>query len=100
ISQLLCQLMGGQMDIDIITGCRLVDLDIPASVSSHFLGPKYGLKGMRDFTKQYGKPLLGAIIKPKTGITPDILLEMVKELVDGGVDFIKEDEILSNPAIC
>jgi ribulose-bisphosphate carboxylase large chain len=25
---------------------------------------------------------------------------MVKELVEGGVDFIKEDEILANPAIC
>lgn len=100
IAQLLCQLMGGQMDIDIITNCRLVDLDIPAAVSRHFLPPRYGLKGMRELTKQYDKPLLGAIIKPKTGITPEILLEMVKELAEGGVDFIKEDEILSNPAIC
>jgi ribulose-bisphosphate carboxylase large chain len=100
VSQLLCQLMGGQVDIDIITQCRLVDLNIPATVSRHFLPPQYGLTGMRELTKQYNKPLLGAIIKPKTGITPEILLEMVKELVEGGVDFIKEDEILSNPAIC
>jgi len=26
------------------------------------------------------------------------MLEMVKQMVDGGVDFIKEDEIMSNPA--
>lgn len=100
ISHLICQLMGGQMDIDIINQCRLVDIEIPLSVSKHFLKPKYGLTGFRDFTKQYDKPLFGAIIKPKTGISPKVLLEMVKELVDGGVDFIKEDEILSNPAVC
>ena len=28
------------------------------------------------------------------------MLEIVKELVDGGVNFIKEDEIMSNPAFC
>ena len=36
----------------------------------------------------------------KIGITPETLLEMVKELVEGGVNFIKEDEIMSNPAFC
>jgi ribulose-bisphosphate carboxylase large chain len=43
---------------------------------------------------------LGAIVKPKTGISASILLEMVKELVEGGVNFIKEDEILSDPSFC
>jgi ribulose-bisphosphate carboxylase large chain len=55
---------------------------------------------MRKFTGQYNKPLFGAIIKPKIGISPETLLDMVKELVDGGVDFIKEDEIMSNPSFC
>jgi ribulose-bisphosphate carboxylase large chain len=58
------------------------------------------MSGMREFTGQYNKPLFGAIIKPKIGISPETLLDMVKELVDGGVDFIKEDEIMSNPAFC
>jgi ribulose 1,5-bisphosphate carboxylase large subunit-like protein len=39
-------------------------------------------------------------VKPKIGITPDVLLEMVKELVEGGVNFIKEDEIMANPSFC
>lgn len=100
ISQLICHLMGGQMDIDIITSCRLLDVQYPNSFLKNFLGPKYGLSGMRKFTGQYNKPLFGAIVKPKIGVTPEILLEMVKELVDGGVDFIKEDEIMSSPAVC
>ena len=100
MAHMLCQLMGGHVDIAIITKCRLVKLDLPESVTKHFLGPKFGLTGMRKFTEQYDKPLLGGIVKPKIGITPQILLEMVKQMVDGGVDFIKEDEIMSNPAVC
>lgn len=100
ISHLMCQLMGGQLDIDKIKYCRLLKLDFPNKIKQYFLGPKYGLKGVREYTGVYNKPLLGAIIKPKTGISPEVLLEMVKELVDGGVNFIKEDEILSNPIFC
>jgi ribulose-bisphosphate carboxylase large chain len=98
ISHLLCQLMGGHVDIDIITKCRLIKLELPKTVTSHFLGPKFGLSGFRKFTGQYNKPLFGSIVKPKIGITPEVFLEMVKQMVDGGVDFIKEDEIMSNPA--
>ena len=98
ISHMLCQLMGGHVDIDIITKCRLVGLELPTTVTQHFLGPKFGLSGFREFTGQYNKPLLGGIVKPKIGVSPEVLLEMVKQMVDGGVDFIKEDEIMSNPA--
>jgi ribulose-bisphosphate carboxylase large chain len=100
ISHLLCQVMGGHVDIDIIVGCRLIDLQLPSEVTKHFLGPKFGLSGFRKLTGQYDKPLLGAIVKPKIGISPKTLVDMVSQLVDGGVDFIKEDEIMSNPAFC
>lgn len=100
VSHLLCQLMGGHTDIDIILKCRLIDLELPISLRKYFLGPRFGMTGLRKLVNSYNKPLLGAIIKPKTGIKPDVLLDMVKQLVDGGVDFIKEDEIMSNPIIC
>ena len=100
ISHLLCQIMGGHVDIDLVKKCRVIKLDLPQSVTKHFARPKFGISGMRKFTGQYEKPMLGAIIKPKIGITPETLLDMVKELVDGGVDFIKEDEIMSNPSFC
>ena len=100
IAHMLCQLMGGHVDIDIITKCRLIELELPEAVTKNFHRPKFGLTGIREYTKQNNKPLLGAIVKPKTGITPKILLEMVKQMVDGGVDFIKEDEIMVNPIIC
>jgi ribulose-bisphosphate carboxylase large chain len=100
ISHLLCNLMGGQLDIDVVYGCRLRKLEFPSDVEELFLKPKYGIDGIRKFVNRYDKPLSGAIVKPKTGISPQTLAEMVKELLDGGVDFIKEDEILSNPSFC
>ena len=92
--------MGGQVDIETFRKCRLIDINFPNEVLNYFQGPKYGISGFRKYTNIFDKPFSGAIIKPKTGITPQVLLEMVKELVDGGVDFIKEDEILSNPIFC
>jgi len=100
ISHLLCQVMGGQLDIDIFKACRLKKIEFPADVEAEFLAPKNGISGIRKFVNRYNKPLSGAIVKPKTGISPITLGEMVKELLDGGVDFIKEDEILSNPSFC
>lgn len=100
ITQLMVQIMGGQLDIDKIVFCKLTHLYFPESVKKNFLGPKFGISGIRKYLDDYQGVVLGAIVKPKTGITAQTLLEIVKELVEGGVNFIKEDEILSSPAFC
>jgi ribulose-bisphosphate carboxylase large chain len=100
VSHLLCTIMGGQLDIDLIQKCHVLNVTYPDVVKKHFLGPKFGISGIRSFTGAFDKPLLGGIVKPKIGIRPDVLLEMVKEMVEGGVNFIKEDEIMSNPQFC
>ena len=100
VSQLLCHTMGGQLDIETIEKCQLLDIEFPSSVEDKFKGPKYGIGGIRAYTECWDRPLLGGIVKPKVGITPDVLLEIVKEMVEGGVNFIKEDEIMSNPHFC
>lgn len=99
ISQLLCHIMGGQMDIDSVLTCVVLDIDFPDE-SVFGKGPKFGIDGIRDFLGVEQRPILGGIVKPKVGITPEILLEMVKEMVEGGINFIKEDEIMSNPSLC
>tara|TARA_R100000234_G_scaffold40732_1_gene24400 strand:- start:8935 stop:10113 length:1179 start_codon:yes stop_codon:yes gene_type:complete len=100
VSQLLCHIMGGQLDIDIIEKCHVLNIQFPQHVLKHFKGPKYGITGIREYTNCWDRPLLGGIVKPKVGITADVLLEIVKEMVEGGVNFIKEDEIMSNPNFC
>lgn len=100
ITQLLVHIMGGQLDIDTILACHILDIKLPKCASGYFMKPKFGIQGIRQYTKISDRPILGAIVKPKIGVNVDILLDIVKELVDGGVNFIKEDEIMANPDIC
>ncbi len=93
-THLVTVLMGGQMDIDIIKSCRLVRVDLPEKFSRSFPGPKYGIEGIRHLIKAYNRPLIGGIVKPKTGLSLSVLCEIVEKMVSGGIDFIKEDEIL------
>ena len=99
ISQILCHFMGGQLDINMIETCILKDFQIPKHAQKHFLGPKFGIKGIRKYLNNHDKPILGSIIKPKVGASKEILVEMTKQLVEGGVEFVKEDEIMSNPLV-
>ena len=100
ITQLTCTVMGGQMDIEEILSCRLLDLDLPEVFLKTFKGPKIGMADIKKRTKCLDRPLLGGIVKPKTGLDIHTLKQVCKNMVKGGVDFIKEDEILGNPSCC
>lgn len=100
ISQLLCHIAGGQADIIEVRECHVVDVELPVHIENLMPKPKFGIEGIRRFTGIFDKPLLGGIVKPKVGMSPKVLLEVTKQMVDGGVNFIKEDEILGNPEHC
>lgn len=94
LTHLLTVLMGGQMDIDIIEKCVLEEVKFDLEIVKPYLGPKYGVDKIRDSVGVLDRPMIGGIIKPKTGLDEDILKIIVSEMIDGGIDFIKEDEIL------
>jgi ribulose-bisphosphate carboxylase large chain len=101
ISQILCHIAGGQVDILEIQKCYVLDVQLPPEVEKSFsLKPAYGIDGFRKFNGVVDKPFFGGIIKPKVGMSPSVLLEAIKEMVEGGVNFIKEDELLGNPDHC
>ena len=100
ITQLICSLMGGQMDISSIESCQLLDVDLPDEFLKNFKGPKIGADNIKKRAKAENRPLLGGIVKPKTGLSVEELKEVCIKMVKGGVDFIKEDEILGNPSCC
>ncbi len=101
VSQILCHIAGGQVDILEIEQCHVLDINLPEEVENKFrLKPAYGIDGFRRFNGVNDKPFFGGIIKPKVGMSPEVLLEAVKEMVHGGVNFIKEDELLGNPDHC
>jgi ribulose-bisphosphate carboxylase large chain len=41
--------------------------------------------------------LIGTIIKPSIGLTPEQTAAFVRTLVEAGIDFIKDDELMANP---
>jgi 2,3-diketo-5-methylthiopentyl-1-phosphate enolase len=79
---------------------KLVDLQLPESFVSEFQGPASGVEGLRKLTGVEKRPLILNMIKPCTGFTPNVGAKIFYETALGGVDFIKDDELLGNPDFC
>lgn len=73
---------------------RIVDIDFPKSYVAKFKGPKFGIQGIRDILGVKKRPLLNNMIKPCTGYTPDVGAKLFYEAAVGGVDIIKDDELI------
>ncbi len=91
-------LQGNLYEITQFTGLKLMDIELPASFGENFRGPAFGIEGCRQLTNVYNRPLIGTIIKPSIGLTPAQTAEMVHTLAEAGIDFIKDDELLSSSA--
>ena len=73
---------------------KLLDLALPPEWLARFPGPKVGITGLRQRLKMPDQPLIMAIFKPCVGLTPEQLGQMFYEVGIGGLDLIKDDEIL------
>lgn len=73
---------------------RLLDIDLPKKFVDKFKGPKFGMQGIRDLLGVYDRPLLNNMIKPCTGYTPEVGAKLFFEAAVGGVDIIKDDELI------
>lgn len=89
-------LQGNLYEITQFTGLKLMDLEVPASFADHYYGPRFGIEGCRKLTNVYERPLIGTIIKPSIGLSPEQTADLVKILAETGIDFIKDDELLSS----
>jgi ribulose-bisphosphate carboxylase large chain len=88
---------GNLYELSQFSGLKLIDIEFPASFANQFRGPKFGVAGSRKLTGVQNRPLIGTIIKPSIGLTPQQTSELVKTLVEAGIDFIKDDELMANP---
>lgn len=79
---------------------KLIDLEFPKKFLAQFQGPKFGVKGIRDLLGVYDRPLLNNMIKPCTGLDAATTAKLAYESAVGGVDIIKDDELISNPLHC
>ncbi|SDJ09161.1 ribulose-bisphosphate carboxylase large chain [Pedobacter sp. ok626] len=95
---LVSTLQGNLYELTQFTGLKLMDLELPGSYAHAFKGPKFGIEGCRKLTGVYGRPLIGTIIKPSVGMTPEQTAVLVNTLAKAGIDFVKDDELLGSSA--
>ncbi|MCI8854370.1 MAG: transcriptional regulator, partial [Lachnospiraceae bacterium] len=91
---LLTALLGN--DASTSAQVKLLDIEFPEGFRRNFPGPKYGVEGIRRQMKVEQRPLLLNMIKPCTGLSPKEGAKIFYEVAKGGVDFIKDDELLGN----
>ena len=88
---------GNLYDLGEVTGMRLLSLALPRDYRARFERPRQGIAGTRRLVGVSDRPLLGTIIKPNVGLSAEQTGELVGELCEAGVDFIKDDEVCANP---
>ena len=94
---LVSTLQGNLYELSQFSGLKLLDFDLPTSFTDAYPGPRFGVAGTRELVKvESGKPMIGTIIKPSVGLTVAQTADLVRTLVDAGIDFIKDDELQTN----
>ncbi len=96
LTQLINVLFG---NISLRPGIRLVDFELPDSMSADFAGPRFGVAGLRKLTGAGARPLLCTALKPM-GLSPKELSDMAYQFALGGVDMIKDDHGLADQDFC
>jgi len=78
-----------------LQAARLVDLRFPKSLRARFPGQRWPHRRVREYLGlKPAEPLIGTIVKPKTGLTPKLFARAVVEAARAGVRFTKADEIM------
>ncbi len=96
IPQLLSGVAGNIFGMKAVKNLRLLDIELPEEYVKDYLGPEYGIDGIRSIFKIHGRPLTATVPKPKIGYDPDEYAEVSYEILSGGIDFIKDDENLGS----
>ncbi len=91
---------GNLFELAELSGCKLIDVELPEAFATRYPGPQFGIAGTRRLAGVFERPLLGTIIKPSVGLSPEQTAAMVRELGLAGIDFIKDDELMANPPHC
>lgn len=77
---------------------KLLDLDFEEALLKQFPGPRFGIEGIRGLLNAHGRPLVMSIFKGVIGRDLDYLTAQLRQQALGGVDLVKDDEILfDNP---
>ncbi len=100
LPNLMATVAGNLFELRQVSGLRVLDLKLPPSFARAYAGPAFGVAGTRRLAGVEKGPLIGTIIKPSVGLDPEQTAEQVRQLIDGGIDFIKDDELQADGPHC
>ncbi|MGH7352796.1 MAG: ribulose-bisphosphate carboxylase large subunit [Candidatus Methylomirabilales bacterium] len=96
IANLTASIIGNVFGFKAIKALRLEDMRIPVAYVKTFDGPPTGIVVERERLDKFGRPLLGATVKPKLGLSGKNYGRVVYEALKGGLDFTKDDENINS----
>ena len=96
IANLTSSIIGNVFGFKALKALRLEDMRIPPHYVKTFHGPPHGVVMEREYLNKYGRPLLGATVKPKLGLSARNYGRVVYEALRGGLDFTKDDENINS----
>ncbi len=96
IPQLLSGVAGNIFGMKAVRNLRLLDIELPEEYVKYFMGPEYGIDGIRSLFKIYDRPITATVPKPKIGYDSDEYAEVAYEILTGGIDLVKDDENLAS----
>jgi ribulose-bisphosphate carboxylase large chain len=96
IANLTSSIIGNVFGFKALKALRLEDMRIPIHYVKTFPGPPHGIVMEREYLNKYGRPLLGATVKPKLGLSARNYGRVVYEALKGGLDFTKDDENINS----
>jgi 2,3-diketo-5-methylthiopentyl-1-phosphate enolase len=85
-------------DVSTALQTKLIDIELCGNASRSFKGPKKGIDDLRKITGAYDRPVVLNMIKPCTGFTPEEGAKLFYASACGGIDLIKDDELLGSPS--
>lgn len=97
LPNLLTTVAGNLYELSQFSGLRLMDIELPQAFAEVYPGPQFGIEGTRELAGVYDRPIIGTIVKPSVGLSPEETADLVKTLAEAGLDFIKDDELIANP---
>ncbi len=94
---IVATIAGNLFELRELSAIRLLDVHFPPSFAKHFPGPQFGMAGTRRLANVFDRPIIGTIVKPSVGLSPEETAKLVYELALAGIDFVKDDELMANP---
>lgn len=73
---------------------KLIDLDFSDDLLARFPGPQFGIEGVRERIGVTDRPLFMSIFKTMLGRDLGYFRQQLREQALGGVDIVKDDEIM------